>query len=468
MKMQLVRGLTLMNADPDNPRESAFIRVPFPHQLLLMIGVCGLLLVLAGAALAQAEPGRRVADGAPALINPGFECNLGTYTTTSPAGSVVRIFSGWSYTTPIGDPDVQSTRMFVHRKSHPENPCAGETEFVEKQEGRDSQVVFARDLEKQPLPGKPFDVVVFQRVSATVGVDYSVSGWFVSLCGGTANDCPDGFYIAKMLGVDATGGSNPLAPEVVWIENRRPHAEKDGTRIGWQNLYTSVIATTTGSISGTHVANAANSAIGAGTMPTLTSITIFARLNSPFQWHGNHGFIDGISVVRAPTVTLAPLPTTTLEISLPLIWSSSLGADIHAIPSGNYRALVDLQARHAPSGTWRSLLEGGAASGEVTFTPPCRAATYQFRTRVRAEQAEGEPGASPNHRYPSSWSKPVAVLFASQPVSPTLPAGEHVVYLPVVGGSEPGGSCDPARTQATAEETQRQVWPNPPQRRGNR
>jgi hypothetical protein len=32
MKMQLVRGLTRMNADPDNPRESAFIRVPFSHQ----------------------------------------------------------------------------------------------------------------------------------------------------------------------------------------------------------------------------------------------------------------------------------------------------------------------------------------------------------------------------------------------------------------------------------------------------
>jgi hypothetical protein len=31
-KMQLVRGLTRMNADPDNPRESAFIRVPFSHQ----------------------------------------------------------------------------------------------------------------------------------------------------------------------------------------------------------------------------------------------------------------------------------------------------------------------------------------------------------------------------------------------------------------------------------------------------
>jgi hypothetical protein len=28
----LVRGLTRMNADPDNPRESAFIRVPFSHQ----------------------------------------------------------------------------------------------------------------------------------------------------------------------------------------------------------------------------------------------------------------------------------------------------------------------------------------------------------------------------------------------------------------------------------------------------
>jgi hypothetical protein len=398
--------------------------------LLLMIGVCCLLLMVAGAALAQAEPDQTVADGAPVLTNPGFECDLGAYTTTSPAGSVVRIFSGWSYTTLVGDPDVQSTRMFVHRKSHPEDPCAGETDFVEKQEGRDSQVVFARDLEKSPLPGKPFDVVVFQRVSVTVGVDYSVSGWFVSLCGGTANDCPDGFYIAKMLGVSAVGGSDPLAPDVIWIENRRPHSEKDGTRIGWQNLYTSVIATATASISATNVA------IGASTMPTLTSITIFTRLNSPFQWHGNHGFIDAISVVRAPTVTLAPLPTSTLAISLPLSWSSSLGPDIPAIPSGNYRALVDLQVRHTPSGTWRSLLENGAASGALVFTPPCRAATYQFRTRVLAEQVDGEPGASPNHRYPGSWNEPVAVFFASQPISPTLPAGEHLLYLPVVHGVE--------------------------------
>ena len=32
MKIQLVHGLARMNADPDNPRESAFIRVPFSHQ----------------------------------------------------------------------------------------------------------------------------------------------------------------------------------------------------------------------------------------------------------------------------------------------------------------------------------------------------------------------------------------------------------------------------------------------------
>jgi hypothetical protein len=36
MKMQLVRGLTRTNADPDNPRESAFIRVPFSRQLYMM------------------------------------------------------------------------------------------------------------------------------------------------------------------------------------------------------------------------------------------------------------------------------------------------------------------------------------------------------------------------------------------------------------------------------------------------
>jgi hypothetical protein len=38
MKMQLVRGLTRMNADPDNPRESAFIRAPFSHSGNMPVG----------------------------------------------------------------------------------------------------------------------------------------------------------------------------------------------------------------------------------------------------------------------------------------------------------------------------------------------------------------------------------------------------------------------------------------------
>lgn len=392
------------------------------------VGLCLALVTLFGAAFARASL-PVAGDDAPALVNPGFECDLGVYTVTSPMGSVVRIASGWTYTTLVGDPDVQSARIYVHRKSHPEDPCSGDTNHVERLEGRDSMVVFARDIETPPLPGKPFDIVLYQRISATVGVDYSVSGWLLSLCGSTANDCPADAYIAKMVGVDPTGGLDPQADAVEWVESRAPHALSDGTRIGWMNLRTSAVVTTTETSAGAAITGA----------PTISgALTIFARLNSPFQWHGNHGYIDAFSVMRAPTITMSLLPTMTEALTLPIAWTSSLSADIVAIPGGNYTALVDIEARHTISGVWRTLVQDGVGVGSVVFTAPCRNALYQFRGRVRAEQLEGQGGVFPNHRYPGSWSEPLSVLFASPAFSPTVPSGTNFAYLPVVANA---GEC---------------------------
>jgi hypothetical protein len=389
-------------------------------------GLCLALLMLMGAAFAFATT-PTISDDAPVLTNPSFECDQGVYTVTTPTGSVVHIAGGWSYASLVGDPDVQSARIFAHGKSNPTDPCASEASHVERLEGRDSAVIFARDIETPPLPGKPFDAVLYQRISATVGVDYSVSGWLLSLCGGTANDCPADAYIAKMVGVDPTGGLDPQADAVQWVESRAPHARPNGVRIGWVNLQTSAVATVTQVMTQL----AADSVVNATAVVT-GALTIFARLNSPFQWHGNHGYIDAFSVMRAPTITMSLLPTMTEALTLPVAWTSSLSADILAIPGGNYTALVDIEARHAISGVWRTLVQDGVGVGSVVFTAPCRNALYQFRGRVRAEQIEGQGGVFPNHRYPGSWSEPLSVLFASPAFSPTVPIGTNFVYLPVV------------------------------------
>ncbi len=406
------------------------------RRVALLIGMASgfflTMLILSGAALAHI-PLPTIGDDAPVLINPGFECDQGVYTVTSPMSSVVHIAAGWVYTTLSGDPDIQSARIFAHRGSHPAEPCAADASHVERLEGRDSTVIFARDIETPPQPGKPFDAVLYQRISATVGVDYSVSGWLLSLCGGTANDCPADIYIAKMVGVDPTGGVNPQADTVQWVESRAPHAQPDGTRIGWINLRTSTVVTTM------HAMSETSAGIVITTTPVVSgALTIFARLNSPFQWHGNHGYIDAFSVVRAPTITLSALPTLTQAVSVSLTWTSALSSDILAIPGGNYTALVEIQARHTISGAWRSLVEDGPAVGSVVFTAPCRAELYQFRGRVRAEQIEGEGGVFPNHRYPGSWSAPLPVLFASPPFSPTVPPAANTVFLPVVTSA---GEC---------------------------
>ena len=87
------------------------------------------------------------------------------------------------------------------------NSCDGEA-HVERIEGRDSVLIRALDHETPPEPGKPFDVTLMQQVPVVSGTDYSLSGWMLTLCGGSfsdPNDCPEGYYMAKLLGIDPDG-----------------------------------------------------------------------------------------------------------------------------------------------------------------------------------------------------------------------------------------------------------------------
>ena len=326
----------------------------------------------------------------PVLLNSEFECATGYYRQQDAKSKAIFIPNDWQLTTQVGTPVIHSARIFFAQS------CTGEA-HVEKIGGRDSIVIRAEDLETAPNPGKPFDVTFHQQVTATVGEAYSLSGWMLSLCGGSAmpSDCPTGNYIAKMLGIDPTGGTDPDADTVIWSENRRNFAENN-QRVGWQNLRVSALA-------------------------LQPRITIFARIRSPFQWHGNHAFIDALSLVRAPTAELI-VPATVTGSNTIVLWHGQQSADVTAIPGGTHELLFDVRVRHEQNPAWRELVSGQPLTSSVVFSANCVDTNYLFSVRARAEQPEDIEGASPNQRYEGVWSEPLTVRFVSlPPIAGTIP-----------------------------------------------
>lgn len=345
------------------------------------------------------------------LTNADFECDTGGYySAQNSRGKEILIPNQWTLQSNGDIPDMKSARVWVVKSCD-----TSSTKHVEKMSGYDSFFLASLDIETPPAPGKPFDVSIYQQVPAISGTTYSLSGWQLTLCGGSntvpKNDCPPDYYMAKMLGIDPSGGTDPNAPGVVWGENRNNFVDADNQRIGWSNVRTSAVA-------------------------QGDTITIFARINSPFQWHGNHGFVDALSLVQAPLATLEAT-TSTSEVSagidVKLTWDGSLGPDIPTIAGGTYQSLYDIQYWHATNNVWTELQDGRIGSGSMDFATRC-AGEYQFRVRVRAEQPDGNSGSWPNQRYSSVWSEPIHVTVPgdSTGIVAPLPEGVERIYLPTL------------------------------------
>ncbi len=341
-------------------------------------------------AMTEAQPAAgNPAPQAPAIRNAGFECNQGYSPQPGIRGLVP---DGWTAVLLDGRPELNSTRTYFA------GSCGG-SGFIERIEGEDSLVMLSEEIETPPLPGKPFDAVVYQRTAVTPGVAYSLSAWMVSLCGGSAmpNDCPQGYYMAKMLGIDPAGGADPLASGVAWVEDRRNFTESR-----WANLRLAAMA-------------------------EGNTLTVLARIRSPFRWHGAHAFVDAVSLVRAPTAAFVSLPAIVNGSQASVRWEGSLGPDIPAIPGGTHRLLFDVQQRPAGQSVWSDWRVDQPAGQAVFSVDGCQGAqTVEFRLRARAEQPEGSNGAWPNHRYPGVWSQPASVTFA--PAAVCTPGA----YLPLV------------------------------------
>jgi hypothetical protein len=329
------------------------------------------------------------------LINAGFECSIGTSPMEAPQGGQMQIHNGWTVDLLAGTPWVYSASMQFNG-----GVCGGDA-HVEKIEGSDSLAVFAHDLEWTDKPGKPFDVAVYQQVKVNKGSAYSLSAWMLSLCGGSAmpNDCPQGHYISKMLGIDPTGGIDARADTVVWVEDRRNFVE-NGQRVGWTNLRMAVLAES-------------------------DTITVFGRINSPFQWHGNHAFIDAFSLVEAPTAVFLPGKYDVDGYDTEIAWEGTQSQQIGLIPGGTYELKFDIEYKFAEDGAWQRWLSNEAA-GKSSFTCKQAGIPHFFRVRARAEQpSSGPAGAWPNHRYPGVWSEPITITFRQEPP-------QHKLYIPKV------------------------------------
>jgi len=351
-----------------------------PVVLLTAVWLVGLF---GGAARADSAPSEKVppavTSGAPVLQNPGFECKIG-YVTQD--GIRNRVPLGWTGVLLSGTPQLDSVRI----RWGGSGDCDG-NRFVERLEGEDSLVFIAQDLETPPEPGKPFDAAVYQQVVLTPGTAYSLSGWMVSLCGGSAtpSNCPADYYMEKLVGIDPTGGTDPLAPSVIWISDRRNFTESR-----WANLRLATTAQT-------------------------DRLTVFGRIRSPFRWHGNHAFVDAFSLVRAPTATFVNSPARISDASARVQWDGVMSPDILAIPSGAYRLYFDVQYRVDAQGAWIDWLTDQAAGSAAFAVPACSTEhSYAFRVRSRAEQPAGSNGSKPNHRYPGVWSEPASVVLGSQ------------------------------------------------------
>lgn len=380
---------------------------------LLLVG----LLLLVKAASAQETttnlPGYgTIPPAPPSLENADFECTVGYAPQLDAKGKEIFVPSGWQLTTLAGTPVISSARLFFAKS------CDGSA-HVERINGIDSMVVRAEDLETPPEPGKPFDIAIHQQVSVTVGGVYSLSGWLLSLCGGSAvpSDCPPDVYIAKMLGIDPTGGTDPTSEDVVWIENRHNFWE-NGKKVGWQQMSVSAMA-------------------------QADTITIFARVQSPQRWHGNHAFIDALSLVRAPVAQLlAPAEVTGTVAALQ--WQGEMLTEITGQSGSTHELLFDLEYRHESRVDWQPLAASQRLTDTLNFTATCSDTTYLFRIRARAEQPDEGDGAWPNHRYYGLWSEPTLIRFSRPaatienitPITPTLNA-EYILYLPLLANQKP-------------------------------
>jgi len=231
---------------------------------------------------------------------------------------------------------------------------------VERIEGAHSLQIKSQDIESTSQPGKPFTSDLYQTASVVSGTTYALSGLMVTFCAGTSANpnppCPANDYIGKSAGLDPFGGVNPAAAAVVW----GPEDRRDAREARWVHVFATATA-------------------------RAQSMTVFARMNWPFQFHGALGYMDGFQLSPAPVVTMTAHALVQSSPNINFAWTSWMDPALRN--DGDYRLFYDVEARDVMTSTWTTLVGDGEALSSFNFIGTV-GRTYAFHVRAVAHQPD--------------------------------------------------------------------------------
>ncbi len=214
---------------------------------LLGLGVLVSILV-AGPGLGPVGAGARNPCAEPGNLT--VNCGFDTFTEQSWNGKQLRVPEGWWFFVLEGSPDFR--------------------------QGADT--FWGQPALWLVTDGVPFTAGIYQQVSVTPGVVYQTDiGWAAARCGEEV--CQN---MERRLGLDPTGGTNPLAPSVVWSR-----IEAGGDK--WPDLTVSARA-------------------------TGPRMTVFVWVNHPASYGPDEVYLDAVGLwpdLSQPAATATPKPSPT-------------------------------------------------------------------------------------------------------------------------------------------------------------
>jgi len=289
--------------------------------------------------------GPRVASTADAyqlLSNPGLETYDAPYDQFQ--GINCQVASGWQRFW-VGEdrPYWMDTRVFAASDLG--------TGWVEKIEGATSQMI---------LSTEPYDAGIWQQVGGLVpGTGYGFHAAMLTIYKSSAQDPVPGTML-KQVGIDPTGGTDPLSPDVVWSE---PDPQDQGP---WD----------VDSITAAYARS--------------STVTVFVRVDSLYPSGGlphlNLSFMDSAILAQTATVS-AVAPALTDVATFVVRWDNAVPS-----PEATIR-WYDVQWLDEAEGTWHDWLVW-TDDTSATFAGTM-GHTYRFRARVWQRYPNGAHLFSP-------------------------------------------------------------------------
>ena len=241
----------------------------------------------------------------------------------------------------------------------------------------------------------PFSFVFSQTVTVENGADYAFGGKVVTFWKGPGGEI-DHTRIYKRIGVDPSGGNDPLAAGVVW-------SDWDGRDNEWLGPTIAVTA-------------------------QADRATLFIQVDNRGDNVGvqylNTGYLDSFRFEKAPVVTLN-VPDQAPPGALWVSWSA-------ALPDPNYWSLwgYDVQLRQ-DGGDWQTIQRVNQPGDQAQGTTLQLQANATYTLRVRAWQQRKPNGDPTIPALPSVWvERQIHVTEGND-------TGSYSLFLPVIAQSPP-------------------------------